>query len=76
MIFGELLGTTGVDIDSSFFGLGGDSMLAIRVIQRAREEGLAISVRQMASNPTIEELAALIDGRGEPPASAVAGSGG
>jgi novobiocin biosynthesis protein NovH len=62
-IFGELLGATnGIDIDSTFFGLGGDSMLAIRVIQRAREAGLAISPRQMASNPTIEELAAVLDG--------------
>ncbi len=73
-IFSELLGTTGVDIDSTFFGLGGDSMLAIRVIQRAREANLAISPRQMASNPTIEELGAVLDGKSASPA-AVAGGG-
>lgn len=58
-IFGELLGVSEVYADSNFFALGGDSMLAITVILKAREAGYSISPREMISNPTVEALAAV-----------------
>lgn len=61
-IFGELLGVSEVRADSNFFALGGDSMLAITVILKAREAGYSISPREMISNPTVEALAAVASG--------------
>ncbi|MFD9318523.1 amino acid adenylation domain-containing protein [Streptomyces sp. NPDC060053] len=58
-IFGELLGVASVDVDGNFFALGGDSMLAISVIQRARAAGFAISPKEIINNPTVRALAAV-----------------
>ncbi|MFJ4326884.1 amino acid adenylation domain-containing protein [Streptomyces tricolor] len=58
-IFAELLGVASVDVDSDFFALGGDSMLAISVIQRARAAGFAISPKEIINNPTVRALAAV-----------------
>ncbi|WP_225829843.1 non-ribosomal peptide synthetase [Streptomyces sp. NK08204] len=58
-IFGELLGVSSVDVDSDFFALGGDSMLAISLIQRARAAGFAVSPKEIINNPTIRALAAV-----------------
>ncbi|MGW7790713.1 phosphopantetheine-binding protein, partial [Streptomyces tricolor] len=55
----ELLGVASVDVDSDFFALGGDSMLAISVIQRARAAGFAISPKEIINNPTVRSLAAV-----------------
>jgi novobiocin biosynthesis protein NovH len=67
-IFSELLGVSPVDVGSDFFELGGDSMLAITVIQRARESGLAISPKEIIKNSTIEALAAVASGTARLPA--------
>ena len=57
-LFRELLGIDGeVDIGSNFFALGGDSMLAISLIRRAREAGLALSPKEIVENPTVGALA-------------------
>ncbi|MER5194564.1 non-ribosomal peptide synthetase [Streptomyces sp. NPDC002755] len=58
-IFGELLGAASVDVDGNFFALGGDSMLAISVIQRARAAGFAVSPKEIINNPTVRALAAV-----------------
>ncbi|MGV9557678.1 non-ribosomal peptide synthetase [Streptomyces sp. NPDC003522] len=58
-IFGELLGVAPVDVDGNFFALGGDSMLAISVIQRARAAGFAVSPKEIINNPTVRALAAV-----------------
>lgn len=58
-IFGELLGVASVDVDGNFFALGGDSMLAISVIQRARAAGFAVSPKEIINNPTVRALAAV-----------------
>jgi hypothetical protein len=41
----------------SFFELGGDSILAMQLISRARQAGLAISLRQLYRHPYIAALA-------------------
>lgn len=63
-IFRELLGVSTVDVDSNFFALGGDSMLAITVIQRARAAGFAIAPKDIVANPTVQGLAAAAKSRG------------
>jgi amino acid adenylation domain-containing protein len=68
-IFEELLGATDVAVDSDFFTLGGDSMLAISLIRRAREAGLALSPKEIIGNPTIGALAAVATSLSSPPAN-------
>ncbi|WP_314621611.1 amino acid adenylation domain-containing protein [Streptomyces stackebrandtii] len=67
-IVGELLGAADVGADSDFFALGGDSMLAISLIRRAREAGLALSPKEIVENPTIGALAAVATSLPSPPA--------
>ncbi|WP_052390334.1 non-ribosomal peptide synthetase [Streptomyces sp. NRRL B-24484] len=71
-IFGEVLGVPPVDADRNFFELGGTSMVAIAVIQKARKAGLAISPKDLVMNPTVEALAAVARGVDRSPARAAA----
>ncbi|MGW5645159.1 amino acid adenylation domain-containing protein [Saccharopolyspora sp. NPDC003752] len=64
-IWEAVLGETGIGIDDDFFALGGDSILAIRLIAMARTAGLAMDVATVFARPTIRDLAALPT-RGEP----------
>lgn len=69
-IWSDVLRVDRVGIHDSFFELGGDSILTIQVISRARQAGLRISPAQLFEHPTIAELSALI------PAGAQALTGG
>ncbi|GAA4791365.1 non-ribosomal peptide synthase/polyketide synthase [Streptomyces ziwulingensis] len=57
-IWAELLGTERVGADDNFFMLGGDSILSIQVVSRARAAGLTLTPRDLFRNPTIAALAA------------------
>ncbi|MEW6476446.1 MAG: amino acid adenylation domain-containing protein [Actinomycetota bacterium] len=57
-LFAEVLGVDGVTIDDNFFDLGGDSILSIQLVSRARRAGLAISPRQVFESGTVAELVA------------------
>ena len=63
-IWSEVLGVPNVSINDNFFALGGDSILAIQVIARARREGLRLAVRQFLGHPTVSALAALAEEAG------------
>jgi amino acid adenylation domain-containing protein/non-ribosomal peptide synthase protein (TIGR01720 family) len=63
-IWSDVLGVSTVDLDDNFFALGGDSILAIQVIARARQEGLRLAVRQFLSHPTVSALAAFAEEAG------------
>ena len=55
-IWGEVLGVERVGIEDNFFEVGGDSILSIQVVGRAREEGVEITPKQMFECPTVEKL--------------------
>ncbi|MFJ9841393.1 non-ribosomal peptide synthase/polyketide synthase [Kitasatospora sp. NPDC101155] len=57
-IWAELLGVERVGVDDDFFLLGGDSILSIQVVSRARAAGLALSPRDLFRHPTVAALAA------------------
>lgn len=46
----------GIVIDSNFFQLGGDSIMAMRLVASARKSGLAITVDSIFKNPKLSEL--------------------
>ena len=57
-IWAELLGVDRVGVDDNFFVLGGDSILSIQVVSRARAAGLALTPRDLFRRPTVAALAA------------------
>ncbi|MFB9839479.1 condensation domain-containing protein, partial [Actinoallomurus acaciae] len=70
-LFAELLGRGEVGVDDSFFALGGDSILSIQLVARARAEGLSLTPRDVFAARTVRALAALV-GDGAAPAPATA----
>jgi aryl carrier-like protein len=58
-IWQDLLGIAPVGVHDDFFELGGDSVLSLRIVARAREQGLLLTPGQVFQGPTIAALAAL-----------------
>jgi hypothetical protein len=71
-IFADVLGLDLVRPDDAFFDVGGDSVLALGVIARAREAGLPLSVRDLFDRQTPAALATVT---GAAPDVADAGGG-
>ena len=58
-IWSELLKLERVGLRDNFFHLGGDSILSIQVVARARQSGLLLTPRQIFEHPTIAALASV-----------------
>ncbi|MFD1832209.1 amino acid adenylation domain-containing protein [Streptomyces desertarenae] len=71
-LFADLLGLNRVGTEDSFFSLGGDSILSVRLVSRAREQGLPLTTRDVFEHHTVAALAAALDGR-EPEQTAADG---
>ncbi|MER6999744.1 amino acid adenylation domain-containing protein [Streptomyces sp. NPDC000410] len=56
-LFAEVLGLPSVGVHDSFFELGGDSIVAIQLVNRARESGLALTPRDVFRQRTVAALA-------------------
>ncbi|GAA4671904.1 amino acid adenylation domain-containing protein [Streptomyces youssoufiensis] len=70
-LFAAVLALPTVGADDSFFTLGGDSILSMHLVARARAAGLRISPREVFEEATVRRLAALVADRAESaPASA------
>ncbi|HEV8558082.1 MAG TPA: non-ribosomal peptide synthase/polyketide synthase [Actinophytocola sp.] len=57
-IWAEALGVPRVGVQDNFFDLGGDSILSLQVVSRARQSGLALTSKAMFLRQTIADLAA------------------
>ncbi|MFG2439928.1 amino acid adenylation domain-containing protein [Streptomyces sp. NPDC048508] len=57
-LFAEVLGIEGVGPDDSFFALGGDSIVSVRLVARARRAGLVLTARDVFTLHTPAALAA------------------
>ncbi|MET7018847.1 amino acid adenylation domain-containing protein [Bacillus mycoides] len=55
-VWENVLGVKKIGINEKFFNLGGDSIKAIQVIARMRNEGYYFELKYLAANPTIKEL--------------------
>ncbi|GME63943.1 putative d-alanine-poly ligase subunit 1 protein [Neofusicoccum parvum] len=51
---------TQVGLDSNFFGLGGDSLAAMRLVAAARKEGLSLTVASIFTHPRLVDMAAVV----------------
>ncbi|MEV4125504.1 amino acid adenylation domain-containing protein [Nocardia sp. NPDC049707] len=58
-LFAEVLGLDTVGLDDSFFALGGDSIVSIQLVTRARAAGLVFSVREVFEHKTVAGLAGI-----------------
>jgi amino acid adenylation domain-containing protein/non-ribosomal peptide synthase protein (TIGR01720 family) len=58
--FGEILGDPAIGPDDDFFARGGDSILAIRLVNLARAQGITLTPRQIFELRTPRALAAAV----------------
>ena len=56
-VWSQILGVERVGAEDNFFALGGDSILSIQVLSRARERGLAFELQDLFEHQTVRELA-------------------
>ncbi|PIB73330.1 non-ribosomal peptide synthetase, partial [Mycobacterium celatum] len=59
-IYAQVLGTERVGVDESFFDLGGDSILAMQVVARARAAGLMCRPRDVFVEQSVARLARVV----------------
>lgn len=59
-VWEQALGVTGVGVHDDFFGLGGDSIVSVRLVALAQEYGLAVNPRDVFRHPTVAGLAAVV----------------
>ncbi|MBP6918434.1 MAG: amino acid adenylation domain-containing protein [Legionellaceae bacterium] len=59
-IWQEVLNAHPLFVKDNFFSLGGDSILAMQIVSKARQSGIYCTVKQIFLHPTIRELAVVI----------------
>ncbi|GAA2931350.1 amino acid adenylation domain-containing protein [Streptomyces enissocaesilis] len=63
-VFASVLGAERVGVHDNFFDLGGDSILSIQVVSRARREGIHLGSKDVFARQTVAGLAALAEATG------------
>ncbi|TCO60560.1 non-ribosomal peptide synthase/polyketide synthase [Actinocrispum wychmicini] len=59
-LFAEVLGLARVGIDDGFFDLGGDSIVSLQLVSKARRAGLRFTVRELFDRKTVAQLASVV----------------
>ncbi|GHJ43206.1 hypothetical protein Cs7R123_05480 [Catellatospora sp. TT07R-123] len=59
-IWAEVLGVDRTSRDDDFFHLGGDSILAIQIVSRARQAGLSLTPTDIFAHSTVRALASVV----------------
>ncbi|ANZ40483.1 hypothetical protein BBK82_35190 [Lentzea guizhouensis] len=59
-VWSEALRVDRVGVHDNFFGLGGDSILSIQVVSKARQAGLELVTKDLFTHQTIAELATVV----------------
>ncbi|RSM52222.1 non-ribosomal peptide synthetase [Amycolatopsis sp. WAC 01376] len=62
-VFSAVLGVEQVGAEDNFFGLGGDSILSIQVVSKARKTGLSLSSKDIFLHQTVAELGSIVEAR-------------
>ncbi|MFI6118216.1 condensation domain-containing protein, partial [Kitasatospora sp. NPDC051164] len=61
-VWSQVLCVERVGVEDNFFDLGGDSILSIQVVARARKAGLTLTSRDIFQHQTVASLAAALGG--------------
>ncbi|WP_282692102.1 non-ribosomal peptide synthetase [Streptomyces sp. CC208A] len=75
VLWAETLGVERVGARDDFFALGGDSVLTMKLVARARARGLVLSTADVFAHPTVEAMAGAATRLDEAPASPAAPDG-
>ncbi|WP_051421217.1 beta-ketoacyl synthase N-terminal-like domain-containing protein, partial [Paenibacillus massiliensis] len=71
-VWGRLLGYDKLGIHDNYYSLGGDSILALRIVNTLNEElGTTLNVADILQQPTIESLATLVRAKMVSPAAII-----
>ena len=65
-IWEDTLNFTPIGIHDNFFEIGGDSILSIQIIAKARKQGITLAPNQLFEHQTISELALFVKSKTEP----------
>ncbi|WP_460135954.1 acyl carrier protein [Pseudomonas sp. S1_E04] len=49
----DILNNPGLQVDDNFFAVGGDSILSLQIIARAKQQGLQLKPKQIFEHPTV-----------------------
>ncbi|MEV0299405.1 non-ribosomal peptide synthase/polyketide synthase, partial [Nocardia sp. NPDC050710] len=60
-VFAEVLGVQRVGVDDSFFALGGDSIVSIQLVSRAKARGVVFTPRHVFEQRTVAGLASVAE---------------
>ncbi len=74
-IWQEVLGVEELGVDDNFFDLGGDSILCVRIVARARSKTIPLTSRMLFEHPTIAEVARVLEGLETAPGLAAMSAG-
>ncbi|WP_027927250.1 non-ribosomal peptide synthetase [Amycolatopsis benzoatilytica] len=58
-VFADVLGLEKVSVEDDFFDLGGDSIVSIQLVSRARKAGIVLTPREVFQGKTVRALAAV-----------------
>ncbi|GAA3021855.1 amino acid adenylation domain-containing protein [Streptosporangium longisporum] len=72
-LFARALDVERVGVDDSFFDLGGDSIISIKLVTMARQEGLDIAPRDVFTHKTVAALAETVKDLAPDPVAEAAG---
>ncbi|QRN95172.1 non-ribosomal peptide synthase/polyketide synthase [Archangium violaceum] len=59
-VWAQVLGLDRVGVHDNFFALGGDSILSLQLVAKARQRGLQVTPRQLFQRQTVAELAEVV----------------
>ncbi|MFE9746688.1 non-ribosomal peptide synthase/polyketide synthase [Saccharothrix saharensis] len=59
-LWAEVLGAERIGVEDNFFAVGGDSILSIQLVSRARQAGLHLTSRDVFRHQTVAELALVV----------------
>ncbi|MEI5100633.1 amino acid adenylation domain-containing protein [Streptomyces sp. PmtG] len=57
-VFRDVLGTDAIGLDDDFFTIGGDSIVSLQAVSRARRQGLGLTARDVFEGGTVAGIAA------------------
>ncbi|MEU0885011.1 amino acid adenylation domain-containing protein [Lentzea sp. NPDC005914] len=57
-VWSEVLGVERVGVHDNYFELGGDSIVSLQIVARAREAGLSLTIADLFTHQTVGQLAA------------------